>query len=157
MYRFIDLFAGLSGIRIGFEKAAAELDIETKCVLTSEIKPAAIEALSHRYPDEICNHNIYDVNAGLLPEGSDIILGGFPCQAFSAAGKGLGFLDTRGTLFFEIERIIQELSSLDKKPKGFILENVEGLVSHGGRDKGEKYGKTLSTILKKLELAGYNV
>lgn len=157
MYNFIDLFAGLSGIRIGFEKAAETMGVSTKCVLTSEIKPAAIEALKHRYPDEKCDYNIYDVNADLLPDGADIILGGFPCQAFSAAGKGLGFLDTRGTLFFEIERIIQELSLRKMKPKGFILENVEGLVGHGGRDKGEKYGKTLSTILKKLELAGYNV
>lgn len=157
MYTFIDLFAGLSGIRIGFEQAAKELGLRTKCVLTSEIKPAAIEALQHRYPNEKCDYNIYDVNADLLSDGVDIILGGFPCQAFSAAGKGLGFLDTRGTLFFEIERIINELTQLKMKPKGFILENVEGLVSHGGKEKGHKYGKTLSTILHKLESAGYNV
>lgn len=157
MYNFIDLFAGLSGIRIGFEQAAKDLGLRTKCVLTSEIKPAAIEALRHRYPNEKCDYNIYDVNADLLPEGADVILGGFPCQAFSAAGKGLGFLDTRGTLFFEIERIIKELTQLKKKPKGFILENVEGLVSHGGKEKGQLYGKTLSTILHKLKTAGYNV
>lgn len=157
MYNFIDLFAGLSGIRIGFEQAAKDLGLRTKCVLTSEIKPAAIEALQHRYPNEKCDYNIYDVNADLLPQGADVILGGFPCQAFSAAGKGLGFLDTRGTLFFEIERIIKELTQLNKKPKGFILENVEGLVSHGGKEKGQLYGKTLSTILHKLRTAGYNV
>ena len=157
MYNFIDLFAGLSGIRIGFEQAAKEMGLRTKCVLTSEIKPAAIEALRHRYPTEKCDYNIYDVNADLLPNGTDVILGGFPCQAFSAAGKGLGFLDTRGTLFFEIERIINELTQLNMKPKGFILEKVEGLVSHGGKEKGQIYGKTLSTILHKLEIAGYNV
>lgn len=157
MYNFIDLFAGLSGIRIGFEKAAETLGVSAKCVLTSEIKSAAIEALKHRYPDEKCDYNIYEVTADLLPDGADIILGGFPCQAFSAAGRGLGFLDTRGTLFFEIERIIHELTLRKMKPKGFILENVEGLVGHGGRDTGQKYGKTLSTILKKLEFAGYNV
>lgn len=157
MFSFIDLFAGLSGIRIGFEKAAANLGIDTVCVLTSEIKPAALEALAHRYPDEKADNNIYDVKADMMPNGADIILGGFPCQAFSAAGKGLGFLDTRGTLFFEIERIIQELSARKLKPKGFILENVEGLVGHGGRVAGEKYGRTLTTILKKLELAGFNV
>lgn len=157
MYKFIDLFAGLSGIRIGFEKAAKERGVNTKCVLTSEIKPAAIEALSHRYPGEKCDYNIYDVNADLLKDGVDVILGGFPCQAFSSAGKGLGFLDTRGTLFFEIERIIQELTDRNQKPKGFILENVEGLVRHGGIEKGDKYGKTLTTILTKLERAGYNV
>lgn len=154
---FIDLFAGLSGIRIGFEQAAKDLGVQTKCVLTSEIKPSAIEALKHRYPDEKVDHNIYDVHADMIPEGVDIILGGFPCQPFSAAGKGLGFLDTRGTLFFEIERIIKEFTDKKHKPKGFILENVEGLMKHGGVIKGEKYGKTLSTIVKKLELAGYNV
>lgn len=157
MYKFIDLFAGLSGIRIGFEQAAKDLGLRTKCVLTSEIKPAAIEALRYRYPNEKCDYNIYDVTADLLPEGADVILGGFPCQAFSAAGKGLGFLDTRGTLFFEIERIMKELTQHKKKPKGFILENVEGLVSHGGKEKGQLYGKTLSTILHKLQSAGYNV
>lgn len=156
-YNFIDLFAGLSGIRIGFENAAREIGIETECVLTSEIKPAAIEALRNRYPNENPENDIYNVSASDLTAGVDVILGGFPCQAFSAAGKGLGFLDTRGTLFFEIERIINELKKLKKKPKGFILENVEGLVTHGGFDKGEKYGRTLSTIIAKLKLAGYNV
>lgn len=154
---FIDLFAGLSGIRIGFEQAAEDLGVQTQCVLTSEIKPSAIEALKHRYPDEKVDYDIYDVHSDMIPEGVDIILGGFPCQPFSAAGKGLGFLDTRGTLFFEIERIIKEFTDRDQKPKGFILENVEGLMKHGGVSKGQKYGKTLTTIVKKLELAGYNV
>jgi len=157
MFKFIDLFAGLSGIRIGFENAAKELGIETKCMLTSEIKPAAIEALQNRYPEEKVDYNIYDVKACMIPEGIDVILGGFPCQPFSAAGKGLGFMDTRGTLFFEIERIIKEFTDNKQKPKGFLLENVEGLVHHGGVEKGEKYGRTLTTIIKKLEMAGYNV
>lgn len=154
--RFIDLFAGLSGIRIGFEQAASKLGIETECILTAEVKPTAIEALQHRYPKEKVDFNIYDVNASMLGDGIDIILGGFPCQPFSAAGNGLGFLDTRGTLFFEIERIINELTQLGKKPKGFILENVEGLLRHGGLvDDNAPYGRTLSTIVKKLNLAGY--
>ena len=157
MLRFIDLFSGLSGIRIGFENAARKIGIETSCVLTSEVKPIAIEALSHRYPDEKVDYDVYDVNADLFPDGVDVILGGFPCQPFSAAGKGLGFLDTRGTLFFEIERIIKELTEKDMKPRGFILENVEGLVHHGGLVANSKYGKTLNTIIKKLDLAGYNV
>ena len=157
MLRFIDLFAGLSGIRIGFEQAANALGVETQCVLTSEIKPAAIEALSHRYPNEKVDYNIYDVHADMMPNGIDVLLGGFPCQPFSAAGKGLGFLDTRGTLFFEIERIIHELTEKGQKPGGFILENVEGLMKHGGTVKGSPYGKTLTTIVKKLDMAGYNV
>jgi DNA (cytosine-5)-methyltransferase 1 len=155
--KFIDLFAGLSGIRIGFEQAANSLGVNTECVLTSEIKPTAIEALSHRYPEEKVDYNIYDVHADMMPEGIDVLLGGFPCQPFSAAGKGLGFLDTRGTLFFEIERIIYELTEKGHKPGGFILENVEGLMKHGGQVKGSPYGKTLTTIIKKLDMAGYNV
>lgn len=156
-YTFIDLFAGLSGIRIGFEQAACNLDVETQCALTSEIKPTAIEALKNRYPNEKVDYNIYDVHADMIPEGIDVLLGGFPCQPFSAAGKGLGFLDTRGTLFFEIERIIHEFTERGQKPGGFILENVEGLMKHGGIVKGSPYGKTLTTIVKKLDLAGYNV
>lgn len=155
--KIIDLFAGLSGIRIGFEQAANELGVETECVLTSEIKPAAIEALQHRYPGEKVDYNIYDVHADMIPQGIDVILGGFPCQPFSAAGKGLGFLDTRGTLFFEIERIIREFTKKKQKPRGFILENVEGLMNHGGAVNGSPYGKTLTTIVKKLSMAGYNV
>ena len=157
MITFIDLFAGLSGIRIGFEAAAKDLGIETRCALTAEIKPSAIEALQHRYPTEKVDYDIYNVHADDIPDGAQVILGGFPCQAFSAAGKGLGFLDTRGTLFFEIERIIKELTEKGQKPQGFILENVEGLLRHGGVEEGMKYGKTLSTIVKKLELAEYNV
>lgn len=156
-YTFIDLFAGLSGIRIGFEQAASDLGVKTQCALTSEIKPAAIEALKNRYPNEKVDYNIYDVHADMIPEGIDVLLGGFPCQPFSAAGKGLGFLDTRGTLFFEIERIIHEFTQRGQKPAGFILENVEGLMKHGGEVKGSPYGKTLTTIVTKLELAGYNV
>lgn len=157
MLNFIDLFAGLSGIRIGFENAARELGVQTKCLLTAEIKPAAIEALKHRYPDEKVDYNIYDVKAQMFNDSLDIVLGGFPCQPFSAAGNRLGFLDTRGTLFFEIERIIHESTALGHKPKGFILENVEGLVKHGGVEDGATYGRTLTTIVKKLKLAGYNV
>lgn len=92
MLNFIDLFAGLSGIRIGFENAARELGVQTKCLLTAEIKPAAIEALKHRYPDEKVDYNIYDVKAQMFNDSLDIVLGGFPCQPFSAAGNGLGFL-----------------------------------------------------------------
>lgn len=155
--KFIDLFAGLSGIRIGLEYAAQNLGINAQCALTAEVKPIAIEALKHRYPGEKVDYDVYNVHADLLPNGADIILGGFPCQPFSAAGKGLGFMDTRGTLFFEIERIIKELTDNGHKPKGFILENVEGLIRHGGTVAGSQYGRTLNTIINKLRLAGYNV
>lgn len=157
MIKFIDLFSGLSGIRIGFENAARSLGVQTLCALTAEVKPIAIENLSRRYPGEKVDYDMFKVTADLFPEGVDVILGGFPCQPFSSAGKGLGFLDTRGTLFFEIERLIKELTDKGCKPRGFILENVEGLVRHGGPVANSKYGKTLNTIIKKLDMAGYNV
>lgn len=156
-FSFIDLFAGLGGIRLGFEQAATELNVESQCVMTSEIKKTAIEALKNQHPEEHEFYDIYDIKASMLPNGVDVLLGGFPCQPFSAAGKGLGFMDTRGTLFFEIERLIKEFTEQGHKPQGFILENVEGLYKHGGWRKGDKYGKTLTTIVTKLQMAGYNV
>ena len=80
------------------------------------------------------------------------MIAGFPCQSFSSAGNRKGFLDTRGTLFFEIERILKS-----KKPKGFILENVEGLIKHDLRKKSDKFGNTLKVILKSLKKLGYKV
>ncbi len=82
----------------------------------------------------------------------DFLLAGFPCQAFSSAGKRLGFEDTRGTLFFEVARILKR-----KKPQGFILENVEGLVGHDKENPKDEMGKTLSTILDTLDGIGYKV
>lgn len=79
-----------------------------------------------------------------------MLLAGFPCQAFSAAGKRQGFTDTRGTLFFEVERILSE-----KRPKAFLLENVEGLINHDKVDKTKTVGRTLETILVHLEKLGY--
>ena len=95
--------------------------------------------------------DITKINEKDIPD-FDFLLAGFPCQAFSSAGKRLGFLDTRGTLYFEVERILKE-----KKPKGFILENVEGLVTHDRKDKKTPIGQTLSTILQSLENLGYKV
>ena len=150
--KFIDLFAGLGGIRLGFENAFKSLGFETECVLTSEIKPYAVKTLQHNFSHDFLAGDIFDIKNEFMPD-FDFLLGGFPCQPFSASGKRQGFVDTRGTLFFEIERILK-----DKKPYGFILENVEGLVKHDLEFKTDKIGRTLSTILYKLENElGYNV
>ncbi|MDE7164339.1 MAG: DNA (cytosine-5-)-methyltransferase [Clostridiales bacterium] len=151
LLKFIDLFAGMGGTRIGFEQAASELGFKTQCVLTSEIKPSAIQALNANFNQEIIRGDIRDIDAATIPD-FDILLGGFPCQAFSTAGKGHGFLDTRGTLFFEIERILRE-----KQPYGFILENVEGLILHDREKTADPIGRTLTTILRKLNGLGYSV
>lgn len=149
--KFIDLFAGLGGIRLGFEQAFNEQGIETECVLTSEIKPSAIEALKNNFKQDNLVGDICKIDTSTIPD-FDFLLAGFPCQAFSFAGKGLGFADTRGTLFFEVERILRE-----KQPYGFILENVEGLVLHDREKPTDKVGRTLKTILKALNDLNYNV
>jgi len=143
--KFIDLFAGLGGIRLGFEQACQDRGIETECVLTSEIKPYAIQTLKHNHHHENFVGDIFQVKNEDIPP-FDFLFGGFPCQPFSASGKRNGFADTRGTLFFEIERIIKH-----HQPKGFILENVEGLVKHDIENKHDEIGRTLKTILDKLE------
>ncbi len=145
MVRFIDLFAGIGGIRKGFEQAFHELEIETECVLTSEIKEHAISVLNANHPNENVLGDITQISNEQIPD-FDFLLAGFPCQAFSNAGKRLGFMDTRGTMFFEIARILKE-----KQPYGFILENVEGLVNHDKQDKKAKTGRTLETILSILQ------
>lgn len=149
--RFIDLFAGIGGIRKGFELACAEKGIESECVFTSEIKPYAIKVLKQNHPKDKIWGDIKTVENSEIPD-FDFLLAGFPCQAFSAAGKRLGFEDTRGTLFFEVARIIKE-----KKPKGFILENVEGLVNHDKESPKDQIGKTLRTILDTLDELDYKV
>ena len=143
--KFIDLFAGLGGIRLGFEKVFADFGFKTECVMTSEIKDYAIRTLEHNFNHNILAGDIFKIDNDNIPN-FDFLLGGFPCQPFSAGGKRQGFLDTRGTLFFEIERILRE-----KKPYGFILENVEGLVKHDLENKSDKIGRTLKTILHTLE------
>lgn len=143
--KFIDLFAGLGGIRIGFEQACKEKGIDTQCVLTSEIKPYAVETLKHNHEHDNFIGDIFKLKNEDIPD-FDFLFGGFPCQPFSAGGKRNGFADTRGTLFFEVERILRH-----KNPQGFILENVEGLVKHDLENKTDKIGRTLKTILYKLE------
>lgn len=144
LIRFIDLFAGIGGIRLGLEQAAKEMGYATQCMMTSEIKPAAIKVLRQNHPDESICGDITQIDTAQIPD-FDILCAGFPCQAFSCAGKRMGFEDTRGTLFFEVARILR-----DKRPKGFILENVEGLVSHDG-------GKTFNVILEILNSLHYKV
>lgn len=149
--RFIDLFAGIGGNRKGFENAFNKCGYETECVFTSEIKPHACKVLKANYPNERIYGDITKISANTIPD-FDFLLAGFPCQAFSFAGKRLGFQDTRGTLFFEVERILKE-----KKPFGFILENVEGLVTHDREDPKQPIGKTLTVILDNLDALGYKV
>ncbi|HFA50501.1 MAG TPA: DNA (cytosine-5-)-methyltransferase [Bacteroidetes bacterium] len=142
--KFIDLFAGMGGFRLGFERGFAREGIQTECVLTSEIKPHALKVLHKNFEHKNLVGDITKIDSRDIPD-FDFLLAGFPCQPFSAGGKRLGFVDTRGTLFFEIQRILEE-----KQPQGFILENVEGLVKHDLKRKGDKIGRTLQTILDTL-------
>ena len=142
--RVIDLFAGLGGIRLGMKKGFESQGYNVECVFTSEIKDYAIKAYKNYFGEETIHGDITKIASSDIPD-FDFLLAGFPCQPFSSAGKQLGFSDTRGTLFFEIERILK-----DKKPYGFLLENVEGLINH---DKGN----TLKVIIQHLKALGYTV
>lgn len=139
--KYIDLFCGIGGFRCAIENAAKHHNVSTECVMSSDI-------------DEHCQLT-YEKNFGEIPLGDiskistedipdhDILLAGFPCQPFSIIGQMKGFEDTRGTLFFEIARILEA-----KKPRAFVLENVKLLVGH---DKG----KTFKKILETLDELGY--
>lgn len=129
-FKFIDLFAGIGGIRLPFQKLGGE------CVFTSEWDKHARNTYFANY-GEVPQGDITKINTQDIPE-HDILLGGFPCQTFSQAGKKAGFKDTRGTMFFEIQKIL-----VNKRPKAFLLENVKQLKTH---DKGN----TLKTILDVL-------
>lgn len=150
MLRIIDLFAGLGGIRLGFQQAMEELGLETQCVFASEIKPYAIQAYRGFYGDEEVYGDITLADTKRDIPDFDYLLAGFPCQPFSSAGNRNGFADTRGTLFFEIERILRDKIESKSPAKGFLLENVEGLVTHNN-------GNTLKTIVTHLENLGYQV
>lgn len=137
MFKFIDLFAGIGGFRLALEKLGGE------CVFSAEINPHACEMYQVNYGDNPFN-DITKLEPKKIPE-FDILCAGFPCQAFSIAGKKKGFEEARGTLFFDICRILSE-----KKPKVVFLENVKNLKNHN-------QGETLKVIVELLENLGYQV
>jgi len=138
--KIIDLFAGIGGIRLGF-KNASNNNIE--CVFTSEWDKYSQQTYLANFNDFKVYGDITQISEDLIPK-HDILLAGFPCQPFSQAGLKKGFSDTRGTLFFDIERIL-----ISKKPQMFLLENVKQL-------RGHDQGRTLKTILAHLKRIGYN-
>lgn len=151
MIKFIDLFSGMGGMRIGFQQACEELNIKYECVFSAEIKSHARNIYIENFNDNNFFKDVSKIKTEDI-EDFDVLLAGFPCQAFSNAGKRMGFQDTRGTLFFEIARILKE-----KKPKGFLLENVGGLLTHNKKNKNEEIGETFKTILHILEDLNYKV
>ena len=140
-FKFIDLFAGIGGMRLGFEAAGGV------CVMTCEIDEAATETYAlnfkpkhnHIYVGDICK-----VKSSEVPK-HDVLVAGFPCQPYSIAGLRKGLKDDRGTVFMEIIRILR-----DKKPTAFLLENVKGILAH---DKG----RTFEYMVNLLEDLGYHV
>lgn len=141
--KFVDLFAGVGGIRLGLEEVLRRNSIDFECVFSCEIHPKAQETYELNYGDKPYS-DIREVDK--LPN-HDVLLAGFPCQAFSYAGKQKGFADTRGTLFFEIERL---LGVAKRKPKYLLLENVRGFTTHDN-------GRTFKTVIERLENLGYKV
>lgn len=138
--RIVDLCAGVGGVRLGFQRAFGDVE----CVLTSEIDPYAQETYRNNFGSDNINGDIFSINENDVPD-HDILLAGFPCQAFSKSGKKLGFADPRGTIFFEIMRIIRA-----KKPSVLFFENVPDLLTHDN-------GNTFRTIYGLLEAEGYDV
>jgi len=135
--KFIDLFAGIGGFRIALEKHGA------RCVFTSEWDKEAQKTYKENFGDMPLG-DITKINEKDIPK-HDVLCAAFPCQAFSVSGKQQGFNDARGTLFFEIARIVKY-----HKPKVLFLENVKNLVRH-------QHGNTLKTILRILDEIGYDV
>ena len=135
---FFDFFSGIGGFRLGLERAGF------KCVGYCDNDEYANKLYSAYFDTtkELFFYDIRTIDTSKLPD-FDILCAGFPCQSFSIAGKRRGFEDTRGTMFFEVARILK-----DKRPRYFILENVKGLLNHNG-------GETFKTILKVLSDIGY--
>lgn len=153
--KYFSMFSGIGGFERGIGQA---LDCgcepfnpkhdgtctKPMCVGYSEIDKYATKIYERHYPTHVNYGDATAIDASTLPD-FDLLVGGFPCQAFSIAGKRAGFADTRGTLFFDIARVLEA-----KKPKNFILENVKGLLSHDG-------GQTFRTIISALAELGYSV
>ena len=135
--KFLELCAGIGGFRQALENLGCE------CVGYSEIDKHAIKLYSAWYNDKRNFGDVTKIEAEKLPD-FELLVGGFPCQAFSIAGKRGGFNDTRGTIFFDFARILKA-----KKPKFAIFENVKGLLNHDG-------GKTYETMLRTLDELGYD-
>lgn len=131
-FKFIDLFAGVGGFRLAMQNLGG------KCVFTSEWDKDAQKTYRANFGEVPFGDITKEATKKFIPDGFDVLCAGFPCQAFSIAGKRGGFEDTRGTLFFDVAEIIKR-----KKPKAIFLENVKGLRNHNG-------GKTLATILNVL-------
>ncbi|WP_224487854.1 DNA cytosine methyltransferase [Robertkochia flava] len=131
-FKFIDLFAGIGGFRMAMQELGGE------CVFSSEWDKYAQKTYEANYGERPHGDITLDETKNAIPENFDVLCAGFPCQAFSIAGKRGGFEDTRGTLFFDVAQIIKE-----RRPKAIFLENVKGLFNHKG-------GKTLATILNVL-------
>jgi len=139
-YNLVELFAGGGGLALGMEQAGFE------SVLLNEMDKHACNTLKHNRPDwNVVQGDISDIDFTTITEEVDVLTGGFPCQAFSYAGKSLGFEDTRGTLFYQMARAIKET-----KPKVFMAENVKALLTHDN-------GRTLETIKKVIEEIGYTL
>ena len=140
--RFIDLFCGIGGFRIATDKACRQRQLSAHCVFSSDIDPDAQHAYYRNFGEKPAG-DITLIATEDIPD-HDILFAGFPCQPFSICGDGKGFDDTRGTLFFDIARILA-----DKRPSAFVLENVKQL-------RGHNEGKTLARILETLAELGYS-
>ena len=138
-FTFIDLFAGIGGFRMAFQNLGG------KCIFSSEWDEQAKKTYFANYGEVPFGDITLERTKNFIPQGFDILCAGFPCQAFSLAGKKLGFAETRGTLFFDVAEILRRY-----QPKAFFLENVKGLTIH---DKG----RTFKTILNTLDEVGYYV
>lgn len=139
--RFVDLFCGIGGFRYAIEGVAARIGAQVDCVFSSDIDPDCQKAYEANFGEKPAG-DIHLIADDAIPD-HDILLAGFPCQPFSIIGHRKGFEDARGTLFFEIARILET-----KKPQTFVLENVKLLAGHNR-------GKTLSRIMEVLRSLGY--